>query len=98
LLLTWRWIEGTKNAAPFVSYMYGVPDPDLAIPSVGDKHYLNLGFAWDFNGRFLLRLGVNNLLETSPPMMADAVWGPNTDSSLYDVFGRSYFARISAQF
>lgn len=98
LLLTWRWIEGTKNAAPFRSYIYGYPDPDLAIPSVGDKHYLDLGFAYDFKGRWLVRAGATNLLNTSPPMMGDAVFGGNTDYGLYDVFGRSYFVRVRTQF
>ncbi len=42
-----------------------------------------------------MRFGVNNLLETSPPMMADAVWDINTDTSVYDVFGRSYFVRLA---
>jgi len=30
--------------------------------------------------------------------MADAVWSNNTSASTYDVFGRSYFLRVSYQF
>jgi outer membrane receptor protein involved in Fe transport len=93
--LTWRWIDGTDNAAPFRSHVFGYPDPDLAIPSVSDKHYLDLGFAYTFDNGISVRFGVNNLLETGPPQMDDAVWDINTYTPLYDVFGRSYFVRLA---
>jgi outer membrane receptor protein involved in Fe transport len=86
------------NAAPFRSGLFGYPDPDMAVPAVGDKHYLDLGTAYTFNDHFTARFGVNNLLETDPPQMADAVWDNNTDAGLYDVFGRSYYLTLSAHF
>ncbi len=98
LHLAWRWIEGTDNAAPFRSVIFGFPDPDLAIPAVSDEHYLDLGLAYTFNDHFTARFGVNNLLDNDPPQMADAVFGANTDMGLYDVFGRSYYLRLSAHF
>jgi outer membrane receptor protein involved in Fe transport len=98
LHLTWRWIEGTDNAAPFRSEIYGVPDPDLAVPTVGDKNYLDLGLVYEFSDHFTTRFGVNNLLDTSPPQMADTVFANNTDTGLYDVFGRSYYLTMSAHF
>jgi len=96
--LTWRWIDAMDNAAPLASYIWGVPDPDLAVPSVPDRHYLDLGFAWTFNTRYQLRAGVSNLLDTKPVMMADQAWTNNTDENVYDVFGRSYYIRMSARF
>jgi len=96
--LTWRWIDGMDNAAPLASYIWGVPDPDLAIPDVPDRHYFDLGFAWTFNERYQFRFGVNNLLDTDPVMMADQGSSNNTDPNLYDVFGRSYYLRLSARF
>jgi len=98
LHLTWRWIEGTDNAAPLRSGDFGIPDPDLAVPEVGDRHYLDLGVAYTFSDHFAARFGVNNLLDTDPPQMADAVRGNNTDTGLYDVFGRSYYLTLSAHF
>jgi outer membrane receptor protein involved in Fe transport len=98
LHLTWRWVEGTDNGAPLRSYVWGVPDPDLAIPTVGDEHYLDLGLAYKFGEAFTARFGVNNLLDNGPPQMADQVWNNNTDTGLYDVFGRSYYLTLSAHF
>ena len=97
--LSWRWIEGTDNAAPLISGIYGYPDPDLAIPSIDDESYLDLGFSWEAGESFLIRLGITNVLDNDPPMMADAVYGGNnTDTGLYDVFGRSYYVNLSAEF
>jgi outer membrane receptor protein involved in Fe transport len=98
LRLTWRWIEGTDSGAPLQSYIWGIPDPNLAIPEVGDEHYLDLGLAYEFSDYFTARFGVNNLLDNDPPQMADQVWSNNTDTGLYDIFGRSYYLTLSAHF
>jgi outer membrane receptor protein involved in Fe transport len=96
--LTWRWIDGMDNAAPLASYKWGYPDPDLAIPDVPDRHYFDLGFAWTFVERYQLRFGVSNLFDTDPVMMADQGSSNNTDEKMYDLFGRSYYLRLSARF
>jgi iron complex outermembrane receptor protein len=98
LYLSWRWIDGMKNAAPKRSAIFGVPDPDLAVPVVKEKHYLDVGSAYTFRDRYQLRFIVSNLLGTKPPQMADQSWSNNTDEGLYDVFGRSYRVTLSAQF
>ena len=41
---------------------------------------------------------VNNLLDKDPPMMADAVPTLNTDTFLYDVFGRTYYLSFAWNF
>ena len=94
----WRWIEGMLNAAPFASAIYGYPNPDLAIPSVPSYNYFDLGLGWQFSDSVLARFGINNLFDKQPPMMADAVYSNNTDTLVYDVFGRSYFLSLSLEF
>jgi len=96
--LTWRWIEGTVNSAPIGAEILGFPPPDLAIPKIDDEHYFDLGFGYAFQDHITLRFGINNLLDNDPPMMADAVWNNNTDTLLYDVFGRSYYLSLSASY
>ena len=32
--LSWRWIASMDNAAPLRSFIYGFPDPDLAVPRI----------------------------------------------------------------
>ena len=85
-----------KNAAPMNSGIFGYPDPDLAVPAVGDRHYFDLGLSWAFADRYRVQLSVANLLDTGPPQMANAVFDNNTDQGLYDVFGRSYFLSFTA--
>jgi iron complex outermembrane recepter protein len=97
LHLSWRWIEGSDNAAPLSLDFQLTPGAVLAIPEVGDKSYVDLGLGYSFGERLTLRLNVNNLFDTTPPMMADAVAQNNTDSSTYDVLGRSYFLSFVAK-
>ena len=96
--LTWRWIDGMVNAAPKSSGDYGVPDPVLAIPEVSSWSYFDLGFSYLFGQSTMVQFGVNNLTDKAPAFMADAVSNNNTSASTYDVFGRSYFLRVSYQF
>jgi iron complex outermembrane receptor protein len=96
--LSWRWIDAMKNAAPMRSAIFGSPDPDLAVPAVGDRHYFDLGVSYAFGDHYRVQLSIANLLDTGPPQMADAVLDNNTDQGLYDVFGRSYRLALYARF
>jgi outer membrane receptor protein involved in Fe transport len=96
---SWRWIDGMLNAAPFASGpVWGWWDPDLAIPSISSYNYFDLGLGWQFGESVLTRFGINNLLDEQPPMMADAVWSNNTDSFVYDVFGRTFYVSLNLEF
>ena len=96
--LNWRWIDRTYNAAPLRSGDFGVPDPDLAVPYVKEKHYLDLGVAYEFGEHVTASLTIANLTDTKAPMMADAVWDKNTDTRMYDIFGRSYTLSFSLNY
>jgi len=98
VFLNWRWIGGTDNAAPLGSAFFGVPDPDLAVPTVSTKNYFDLGLGYRFSENIIARLAIANLTETSPAFMADAGNGTNTDSGMYDLFGRSYTLSFSLQY
>ena len=45
-----------------------------------------------------VRGGITNLLDNKPPQMADYVTPYGTDPGLYDVFGRSYYLMLAAEF
>jgi outer membrane receptor protein involved in Fe transport len=96
--LNWRWMDGTDSAVPFGSPLFGVDDPDLAVPTVAAKNYLDLGIGYQLTDRVSAHLTVANVFETDPPMMADAAWSNNTDTRMYDIFGRSYTLNLSMQF
>ena len=93
--LTWRWIDGTDNAAPLQSGLFGFPDPILQIPSIGSKNYVDLGVGYAFTDNISARLNIANLFDTDPPFMADATHQNNTDATMYDIFGRSYYLSLS---
>lgn len=96
--LTWRWIDGTKNAARIDAEFFGFPEPMLAIENIGSKSYLDLGIGYDFTDSITARFGINNLADTNPPLMADSGSNANTDTGLYDVFGRSFYLALSMSF
>jgi len=96
LHLTWRWIEGTDNAAPLTLDFQLTPDALLAVSDVSDKTYIDLGIGYTFGDWLTVRLNVNNLFDTDPPQMADTVAQINTDAGTYDVFGRSYYVSFTA--
>lgn len=97
--LSWRWIDGTDNAAPLGSETCcGVSDPVLAAPKVSSWNYLDFGLAYEWDFGLLARLGVNNLTDKQPPLMGDSAYEFNTDALLYDIFGRTYYLNLRYQF
>lgn len=73
-------------------------DLDLAVPDVKSKNYIDLGFAYRFGDHVTAGLTIANVTDTDPPMMADWVWDKNTDTRMYDIFGRSYTLSVSLQY
>ena len=99
-ILHWRWIDRTANGAYMGAALMGI-DPselDLAVPDVPAKNYFDLGFAYRFGDHVTAGLTIANLGDTDPPMMADWVWDKNTDTRLYDIFGRSYTLSLSLEY
>ena len=96
--LTWRWIDKTDNAAPLQSADFGYPDPNLAVPSVKAANYLDLGIGYRFSDNIETRLMIANLTDTKAPNMADATWDQNSDTAMYDIYGRSYTLAFSLNY
>ena len=96
--LTWRWIDETKNAVVFRSADFGFPDPNLGFPTVKAKNYLDLGVSYRFSDNIEARLMIANLTDTEAPNMGDYVWDQNTDTSTYDIYGRSYTLAFSLNY
>ncbi|MGB5336193.1 MAG: TonB-dependent receptor, partial [Woeseiaceae bacterium] len=96
--LNWRWIGGTSNAELLFPEFLGGPAPDLAITDIGSVSYLDLGVGYQFSEQLHVRLNISNLLDRDAPLMADAVTSNNTDTRMYDIFGRSYSLRLSMRY
>jgi outer membrane receptor protein involved in Fe transport len=95
--LTWRWVDGSRNGAYVGAPLVGIPvsDLDLAVPDVKRKNYFDVSFSYLLGDHVMGLLTVANLTDTGPPMMADWVWDKNTDTRMYDIFGRSYTLSFS---
>jgi outer membrane receptor protein involved in Fe transport len=97
--LAWRWIEGTENGLIQHGETFGLSGLDYGITEVSDKSYLDLSFGYRFNDNIAGRFVIANITETSPPLMADYIFGNNnTDAKVYDLFGRAYTLSFSLQY
>lgn len=86
--LRWRRIGAIENFAPIFDALAGAAPPNLPIPHVGSRNYLDIAFSADVAENVRLRFGVDNILATDPPQLADEQAQANTDPSRYDVLGR----------
>lgn len=95
--LSARWIGEVENGLLRNGWVYGLSNLDLGNPIGKAKTYVDLGVGYRFNDTISGRLTIANLTETSPALMVDA-WAANTDTTMYDVFGRSYSLSLSMVF
>ena len=102
LALTWRFMGEVK-------YEGRSSNPLLAgtVPSIDDKmkamNYFDIAGSWYFTKNLSITGGVNNLLDTDPPIVnsnfAGAPFGNgNTYPVVYDALGRKVFLTLTAKF
>ena len=98
--LAWYWIEGTRNSARDVAPVLGAPPEFInpAIETIGSKSYVDLDVNYQLTDNLRLGLTVANLLDEEPAFMADNGSQANTDTEMYDVFGRAYTLRLSLSY
>lgn len=92
--LLWQWISSADNARPLVVDLFGAPEPLLSIPSISSRNYLDLGVGYRLSDNIIARLAIANLTDKIPPLQAGQ-GNINTDSAMYDVFGRAYTLSFS---
>ncbi|NNL88328.1 MAG: TonB-dependent receptor, partial [Marinicaulis sp.] len=92
--LRWRWISGQENLAPVFDELANLPPPNLPITSIGSRNYLDAAIRFDIADGVELRTGVDNILGTNPPLLADEQSQANTDPARYTVLGRRIFVRV----
>jgi iron complex outermembrane recepter protein len=101
--LQWRYIGETtldnNSTQPglFEGFLGEVDNVDGKLPAM---NYLDLSGAWRVNQTLTLRAGVNNILDSDPPLMDQTIAGtgaPNTYPT-YDLLGRELFFSATAKF
>ena len=96
--LSWRCSEGSTNSLKREAEYFGRQAPLVAIESIGSVSDFDLGIGYDFTDGIRARLGINNLFDKEPPLMANGGNNANTDTGLYDVFGRGFYLSLSMNF
>lgn len=93
--MQWRYIGSTNLDLNVLQNAGNTADPRLPAYS-----YLDLASEWRVNTHLTVRAGVNNLLDTDPPIVSTGVSGigtPNTYPT-YDLLGRELFLSATARF
>lgn len=88
LNLRWRWIDKMSNAA-------NVGISGATAPGVAPVSYIDANARFNINPAMVFRVGVLNLADKQPPEWTGEA---ATDSNLYDVIGRRFFAGVSVNF
>jgi outer membrane receptor protein involved in Fe transport len=90
--LRWRWMDGTKDGRILRHPEY------VPITNYKAKHYFDLSATYDITENFTLFAGVDNVMDTDPPISGVQQVAANTDPSLYDALGRRFFFGGRAKF
>ncbi len=102
LRATWVTPWGVRPSLMW-RYISGVEDLNSTQVDLGARHYFDLAAIWNYKEYTSLRVGVNNLFDTAPPLAGNAA-GPsiagngNTFPGLYDALGRYWFVGVSVGF
>lgn len=98
----WRYFDGvTQDRASSNPNLKGTTQPaNLHIPAIS---YFDLALTADVGDNFKFRLGANNILDKTPPLVAGAACpaGPcngNTWAQVYDALGRYVYAGVTLDF
>jgi outer membrane receptor protein involved in Fe transport len=101
LSLNWRYIGGTKltnnTTDPFLT-----GTPYIINSKIDAYNYFDLAGSVEVKKGVAFRLGVNNLFDKDPPVIAQGLLSSfgngNTYPGVYDVAGRTFFVGVSASF
>jgi outer membrane receptor protein involved in Fe transport len=99
--IAWRYIGGAlyeaDSSQPTIG---GNKTPDLIAHTVPAVNYMDVALSWQVLPKLTIRTGVNNILDTDPPLITNAVVGGANPNSypVYDLVGRHLFLSLSAKF
>ena len=83
--LTWRYISSIRDVSR-------VTNPSSTTPGADAFNYFDASLRWQINRAASLRLGVNNIFDTEPPIISGTIG--NTDTQTYDIIGRAYYLSV----
>lgn len=88
-LLSWRYVGEVDDDDPsFLNYA----------EKIDGTHYFDASATYRFTDNYAVTFGIDNLLDEKPPLLGDNQEQANTYPATYDVFGSTYFLRMTADF
>ena len=66
--------------------------------TIDAENYFDIVGSYQITDSYSVSVGIDNMFDTSPPILGDNQEQANTWPATYDVFGRTWFVRASAQF
>ena len=100
--MTFRW-TGDNITAQLLWRQVGAVDDDdpgttFSVEEIDSQAYFDASGTYRFNDSYAITFGIDNLLDEEPPIIGDNQEQANTWPATYDVFGRTFFLRASAEF
>lgn len=90
VMARWRYIDGVEA---------GVPAYDtMSQKTLGNYNYFDLGATFRFMENSDIVIGVNNVMDEEPPLVAAALTDNANTIAFYDVLGRYMFAKATVRF
>ena len=90
-----RFIEGTIFDFDPAPEVQGTQKGQVASARTPDVYYHDINLSYDYHN-FTLNLGVQNLFDKQPPFVPDTA--TNTDTAVYDIYGRVVYLKTSLRF
>lgn len=87
--LLWRQLGEISDDNPNTTYF---------AEKISSQSYFNAAGTYRFNDNYAVTLGIDNLLDDTPPILGDNQEQANTWPATYDVFGRTWYVRATADF
>jgi len=100
--MTFNWSKDKLTTQLLWRYVGEVKDDDVDttyfIETIDGTHYFDGVVSYSLTDNYRVSFGVDNLFDEKPPILGDNQEQANTYPATYDVFGRTYFLRASANF
>ena len=84
--LTWRHLSDVED---------GDDDREYYREYIGAYDYFELSMSAEVGDHLEVMLGAKNLFDKEPPVWGWNSWEANTFPNVYDVFGRTIYARLT---
>ncbi len=100
--MTFRWTSDNITAQLLWRQVGEVNDDDpgttYSVESIDSQAYFDASGTYRFSDSYAVTFGIDNLLDEEPPIVGDNAEQANTWPATYDVFGRTFFLRATAEF